>query len=869
MKINFKKIATVIGSALLIGSTAGFAAAATFPAPFVQGGSADVAVVIGANAALSDAVAATNIGSVLAGDLAAQTARGATSVVSATGGDSVNLATTSQNLFYNSALNAAKTTLTKTELPTLLADGTTTDSAGTAYTYTQSINLGSRAVAYGTANGNLQDPTLYLDGNTNTSSPLYTYKLTFNKAINVSDSNVIGNDITILGQSFTIGSGSTNSTLNLYGSGQQTTINEGDTANVTIGGVAHKIQVTGITQSGTANVVYVSVDGNSAQRINEGAASNVNGVQIYAKVVFYSGKTGSTNYAALNLGTSVLTLNSGSTVTVGTDSTPIQNTLVTMTSSSGKVSGITIAVAMPDSTKAFILPGGSFTDPIFGGMNVVFADTNPGLNASNRDSVTIDSDGARNLRATFTTALAGTPATLYFLHDGRSDTSTGSADGNLYMADQSNKTIHTTEGDAVGINEYMVINSGDYGRIIKATSIPTGTLSSTSTIQFSDALTGTSIFSGSGLTVGTTGNATTNIDGQPYYFMVTNGSTSTVQVTWGALASYGYVGTQTTVAPKVKLANGEWISFLQTTTLKNATTYVLPGYDALTTYETGQAITCPQDVAAATTSKTYGNIVYNITNVDNSTCTLVGATVGSSYLNATAMREGIVLIQEPKKTTESGNSQDGDAIGIQGLNVGTNTVSIGVNTPKVSGTSSGLNSWTSDSNKQTLIDRYGTMVTYSTANNHNVMVSVPNQQMIADVLFTSTGATVSSSTSGGSATQLGAVTVYDSEISSVQAKNLVVVGGSCINAVAAKILGSATPICGAAFTTATGVGDGQYLIQVAASPYTTGKVAMLVAGYNAADTAKAATYVSNNAVNVSVGNKLKGTTVTDATVVTA
>ena len=55
-------------------------------------------------------------------------------------------------------------------------------------------------------------------------------------------------------------------------------------------------------------------------------------------------------------------------------------------------------------------------------------------------------------------------------------------------------------------------------------------------------------------------------------------------------------------------------------------------------------------------------------------------------------------------------------------------------------------------------------------------------------------------------------------------------------------MGSDTPLCTSAFTDKTGVGAGQYIIKTVASPYATessGKVAMLVAGYNAADTVNA------------------------------
>ncbi len=84
--------------------------------------------------------------------------------------------------------------------------------------------------------------------------------------------------------------------------------------------------------------------------------------------------------------------------------------------------------------------------------------------------------------------------------------------------------------------------------------------------------------------------------------------------------------------------------------------------------------------------------------------------------------------------------------------------------------------------------------------------------------------------------------VMDTEVGSVSTKNLFVVGGSCINTVAAKILGSTTPLCEAAWTAKTSAGAGKYIIKVVASPYATadsGKIAMLVAGYNAADTTTA------------------------------
>jgi hypothetical protein len=108
--------------------------------------------------------------------------------------------------------------------------------------------------------------------------------------------------------------------------------------------------------------------------------------------------------------------------------------------------------------------------------------------------------------------------------------------------------------------------------------------------------------------------------------------------------------------------------------------------------------------------------------------------------------------------------------------------------------------------------------------------------------------------------------VSDAEITSVSGKNLVVVGGSCINTVAAKLLGSTTPLCGADFQTKTGAGAGSYVLQTFDSPYTTGRVATLVAGYNAADTTNGVKFLTTQAnIDTMPGKKYLNGVVADTT----
>jgi len=72
--------------------------------------------------------------------------------------------------------------------------------------------------------------------------------------------------------------------------------------------------------------------------------------------------------------------------------------------------------------------------------------------------------------------------------------------------------------------------------------------------------------------------------------------------------------------------------------------------------------------------------------------------------------------------------------------------------------------------------------------------------------------------------------------------------------------------CDAAFTAKTTVKSGEALIK---SFDKSGKVALLVAGYNAEDTTKAATYLVNKGLANTANVSLKVTSATEATAITA
>jgi len=102
------------------------------------------------------------------------------------------------------------------------------------------------------------------------------------------------------------------------------------------------------------------------------------------------------------------------------------------------------------------------------------------------------------------------------------------------------------------------------------------------------------------------------------------------------------------------------------------------------------------------------------------------------------------------------------------------------------------------------------------------------------------------------------IPIKDSEASQVTS-NLIVVGGSCVNTVAAKLIGTQVPLCGLDWTIITGSGENEWLIETYANQYALGKIAVLVAGYETKDTINAVNYLTTNKPDVSIiGTRIEG-----------
>ncbi|MBM3233502.1 hypothetical protein FJZ19_00235 [Candidatus Pacearchaeota archaeon] len=850
MKFNFRKIASVLASVVMLGSTLGIAAAANYPAPFVVGGAADGAVVVTSGSqvgAVSDWDAAVSTQTALQALVSVGTS---TTTTTTTGGDSVNLATSSQKLYMNSALNAARTILTKDHMPNILADGSAYDNSGTEYKYTQTITVigGNRKVTF-SKSGESMDPGLLVDTGYQGTTPLYNYTLTFSKTLNVSDSSVVGTaTIKMLGSEFTIGANSDADTLYLYGSGAGASVNEGETKTVKVADKDHTVLLVGTSSTTSATI---EVDG-VRKTVSKGSSYKFAGdFQVYVKDLFHATKTGTLSSADLLLGAKTLHLENNQAVKYGADDTTILGTaaLVSGTSGSG-INSVTIAQAAESATGDYLTVGQSFTDRVLGGVQVEFAAATPDMNSTARDTILVDTDNSVAARVKFTSYLAGTAGEkqLAFARD-RDLIANGALLAQL--ATDANYTIWNIEGANAKVGDWIIANDNDEGRIFQVISIGAGTSTNDYT-RLRDVITGTDYDFATGtrnatLSARTIGGAEYNAATDPSN---TDSSKWVVNLTWGAVSSTAVTGTQITVFPRIKLKNGEWLSFISPVTLTNGTVYSLPGLYDLTTYKAGQTVLIRNDTEAIGESSTkFGNVNYTLNVLStNSTATIEGINTDNALwaeciVNATY--GPAVLIQEEKTLSDT----NGNYVCIP-LTIYTSgsTNMPGVGTPVSADTVLSLQTMQTNTYKSKGVTTYGTLVErdVSTGTNYAVSVSYPDEQMYVDVLFKSPSAvTVAGSASAGGGT---IKVVKDADVDSVKDKNLLVVGGSCVNTVARKIVdaNATAPVCGAAWTAKTNVGVGQYLIKAVASPYNSAKVAVLVAGYEAADTKNAVAKLKEN-----------------------
>ena len=900
MKYNFKQIFALGTSALLIGMTAGMVGAANYPAPFVVGGSANVGIVYGTGSGVSslDLVQAGNIQSSLQSYMT-----GTTGTTTTTSGETVSLDTSSTRIWLNTSLNTAKSTLTKTDLPTVLADYTF--SGNTEAKLTANIKFVAGDAAGGANSGKVifakqpkssNDPVIGISlGTSQTDDILYNASVTMS-AINFTHTDSEGEEIELFGQAFTISSDTDTTDLVLLKEAETVSLNVGGSSpnpstTVTIGGETYTVEL--ITASGTAATIKVtdSSGETDSKEISEADSKKVQGLEVAVKTASSSSLESVGESVTIIVGAEKLTFTNGAAVTTGDTADPIDGTYAYIVGGTGATTELAVAVFRPDSSNDAILAGESLVDPVFGSFKVDFAGLSSALDDTGRETITVENSGDDSMSLTMTDS-DGNTKTFEIAHNATYASAQANTPvykpANWRLADDSNYSIFVHEGANITEDGYLVLGNEDYGHLLRVIQIynNTGDDHTNDQVKVEDVISGetySTTFTSEGL-------GSLSLDGKTYVVHFTGSGDNGATTFKYPVADSTTVNTWV-VYPTIKTQNGALVALYEPlnanlstwngTLAASATILNFPdgddytpitltyvGADTQENWTVSGGGTTARIAINATAGTNYttvavGEFTYNITSSGSTNRTLIYLTDPED--DATNLAEPGVMVFEGK---DDNSEYHGFVINFETAPAGTSSNGVGVD--DVLFTQYSEYYWAeasraSDSDFTEAIDWYGTLVTTdaSEATQKTVTVSYPKSQVYAQIYLGASGSSVIGGGTTGGATALGDVLVKDSEVSSVSSKNLIVVGGSCINSVAATLVGGA--YCGSSWTDETSVGSGQFLIQSFGDAYTTGNIALLVAGYDVADTVNAATYLRTQTVDTTADKKYIGTTATQAT----
>jgi hypothetical protein len=740
MRFNFRQISALATSALMLGMTAGVASAAAAPAPFVQNGVGDFAVVYGsASPNQVDKTPATNIATWLQGLVSGGGAAGL-------GSESVKLERSSDKFnLGDNAKNVFVTAITKNNLPTILADGKYRDDSNDEFSYTQKIDLGNNLILthfrdtdYSTT------PTVGIRIPSGTH--VLNYTLDFTKDPTFTAAKLETTTLPLLGKEyFVLDVG--NNELTLLDSAASTIVAEGETATLRVGSKTYTVTA---EVFGSENVKLI-INNEATRLLRAGETSRLSdGSYVGVKELVIQNYQGGKKLAEISIGAGKLVLTDGQEVRLNDDS--ITGLTATVRNQSGVLDRIVLSWSTDD--EVFITPEKEAIMPGFGNIKVVMT----GFNYPNPEEVKVEGDGTTSVR--LVAPIKSGTATFNLLYDSNGD---GVIDGigkddNNKLATSSATTLFNFSKSA-GHKWFVASWNTTTEAVSYLLSATITTSDNANRTSIKDEVAGTTICSnlkdGDSCPIG------------DYFVLTVNQVYRTVSDQWVTF----------------NISSGGSFNTLYT---KNGLKIYLP-YNAPNTSESKGAINLTHGPGLTGHNGTSWYLFFDEEDKDGN----IGS--GKSF--------NVTIAANSNKELEA-----------QTVNTG------------VDGTS-GLRIGDSDKYQYYVQSDLATRVVQdrSSGTQRSVVISYPSDQAYANVFISSTDTSSTSETPS-----LGGVLVTDREVSSVGNKNLVVVGGSCINTVAASLVGGA--YCGSAWTSATAVGSGQYLVQ--SFSRSGGKIALLVAGYN-------------------------------------
>ncbi|MCK9596861.1 hypothetical protein M0R19_06750 [Candidatus Pacearchaeota archaeon] len=809
MRKIFRKVSAIAASALMVGMTMGVAAAANYPAPFVAGGAADVAVVYGTGAGVSslDLIQAGNIQSNL------QSYMGSGSGSTVVSGTAWQVATSSDMLEINEPINDVDTYIGSSDFSLLTTESISNEKGDATYEqflYFEQDPNNNASVIYTEDDDDNIGLFFYVPSNAVIARYVMDFTTNLKSDIETDSklSDIEDKMITFLGKTYTITdatNGSSGVELTLMSGALGGTVQEGSP--LTVNGYTVEVQVSSST---AAQFTITSASGTeTTDKMNKGDIEKLaDGNYLAVTDISYEGYAEGNQQATFYIGADKMEWKNSNDMVVNGETIGEAAVVISSSYVGTDISISEISINMTAEDDLYVPLGGKLSENsnldepevlVSQNWDIQFA----GLAAVDYEDISLkisESDQQYTLRFN---NYNGDEVVLPLVYTNASGVFGGDkADHRLVLdADGSQ------HGGNITKNDYFILNTAD------------------PVTASNDAKTIVVQYKGADDTDSTDPKAT---------FKLNPGAGQVDEVM--SIASTGSF--------TLKTAGG-------TFTFINASTGINDDFDITLSgagdYSdgSGENLSCSQYI------RTQYNTLINITDGLLENATWMGsdsAAYGASWtINVTI----------------DDSNRDGDSFTLPSEGQVFH-VTIANTTTDAAATFAATSAWLTDpsnSDVQKYINRYGAEVTKTDPSDSPASIEAKVPKSIVNPLVyitTGEGVSVSTTTAG---TQLGEVLVKDSEVSSVSSKNLIVVGGSCINSVAASLLGAT---CGSDFTDKTGVGSNQFLIQSLASTYSSGKVALVVAGYEAADTVNAATYLRNQVIDTTVGKKYKGTSATSA-----
>jgi hypothetical protein len=278
MKKTAKKISALVAGATMIGATIMGASAdlGSYPAPFVTNGVFNGKIVVGERAATSDVVGAIDLAASLQAEA---TSSSEVNVPGAAGeaavdGDSAEFRTGSDVVAFEESIGSVKQTFTSTDLDALQSGVLSTGSSSTPVKQYLKFDNTTSKVVYeeDTDEDQLGDFLKITDGQT-----VFEYQLEFTEGaesdIDSGDLEDLENEVlTILGAPFTISDASRSAgevSLELLGGQVADVLRDGETKTYTIDGVDYEVTAVFISDASPASA-KISVNGVITKELEEG-----------------------------------------------------------------------------------------------------------------------------------------------------------------------------------------------------------------------------------------------------------------------------------------------------------------------------------------------------------------------------------------------------------------------------------------------------------------------------------------------------------------------------------------------------------------------------------------------------------------------